>query len=68
MSEDFEAVDDDKEYVFIPKACLAEFYRAQRFLPYAIQELKFWRGLTIVLGLGELALLALFYWRAAPWV
>ena len=66
MDENFEVLDD--EYVCIPKSCLEEFYRLKSALPYAIQELRVWRGLTIVLGLGELALLTLFYWRAAPWV
>lgn len=65
MGEDFEVLDD--EYVCIHKSSLDELYRTERALTDAIRERNLWRGLTIVFGLGELALLTLFYWRAAPW-
>lgn len=66
MDENFEVLDD--EYVCIHKSCLDELYRTERALTDAIRERNLWRGLTVVFGLGELALLTLFYWRAAPWV
>lgn len=65
MNEDFEVLDD--EYVCIHKSCLGELYRAERALTDAIRERNLWRGLTVVLGLGELALLAFLFGRAAPW-
>ena len=65
MNEDFEVLDD--EYVCIPKSSLGELYRAERALTHAIRERNLWRGLTVVLGLGELALLAFLFGRAAPW-
>lgn len=66
MSGDFEVLDD--EYVCIHKSSLDELYRTERALADAIRERNLWRGLTVVLGLGELALLAFLFGRAAPWV
>ena len=69
MGDDFDlSVDGVKEIACITKSRLDEFCQAERALTDAIRERNLWRGLTVVLGLGELALLTLFYWRAAPWV
>ncbi|MBP3531577.1 MAG: hypothetical protein J6K25_10430 [Thermoguttaceae bacterium] len=68
MGEDFDLSTDVVEITCISTARLEELLKEQRALTDAIRERNLWRGLTIVLGLGELALLTLFYWRAAPWV
>lgn len=68
MDEDFDlSVNGVEEITCITKSRLDELYRTERALTDAIRERNLWRGLTVVFGLGELALLTLFYWRAAPW-
>ncbi|MBR2002561.1 MAG: hypothetical protein IJ991_00095 [Thermoguttaceae bacterium] len=71
MGEDFDLSIDSigvVEITCVSTARLEELLKGQRALTDAIRERNLWRGLTIVLGLGELALLTLFFWRAAPWV
>ena len=68
MNEDFDlSVNGVEEITCITKSRLDELYRTERALTDAIRERNLWRGLTVVLGLGELALLAFLFGRAAPW-
>lgn len=68
MNEDFEAPVGPEEFVIVSKSCLDRLCQPERALTDAIRERNLWRGLTVVLGLGELALLAFLFGRAAPWV
>lgn len=67
MGEDFDVSTDFVELSPISKSLLDELCRTERALTDAIRERNLWRGLTVVLGLGELALLAFLFGRAAPW-